>query len=40
MEIILWLGVMVAIFVFVSATAAYHNRIIDNRPKVEPKVWD
>ena len=40
MEIILWLGVMVAIFVVVSLAAPYHNRIIDNRPKVEPKAWD
>jgi hypothetical protein len=38
METILWLAVTVVVIVVVMMAAPYHNRIIDNRPKIEAEL--
>jgi hypothetical protein len=37
MEIVVWLGITVAVAVVVSIAAPYHTWLIDERPKVAAK---
>jgi hypothetical protein len=39
METLIWLGVCVAVAVFIWTAAPHHQRMIDNRPKVNDH-WD
>lgn len=41
MEMLIWLGVGVAVAVFIWMAAPHHQRMIDSRPAViDPDTWD